>query len=69
MLAAITVVGENQREHAEQLRVLSEGQRQPVEAQRQLAEAHRETGGRVRSIEEGLAEMRDLLVRALERPQ
>lgn len=68
VLAAVNALGENQRDHAAQLRDLAEGQRGLAEGQRQLTQDQRDTNTRVRSIEDNLAEMRDLLVRALDRP-
>jgi hypothetical protein len=68
VLAAVNALGENQREYTEQIRLLVDGQRQLSDGQRQLSDAQRETDARVRSVEENLAEMRDLLVRALGRP-
>lgn len=62
VLAAVNALGGNQREHTEQLRQL-------VEGQRQLAAGQADTSARVRSMDESLAEVRDLLVRALDRPE
>ena len=61
VLTAVNALGANQREHAEQLR-------EHGERLRELARDQRDTNGRVRAIEENVAEMRDLLVRALDRP-
>jgi hypothetical protein len=53
VLAAVNALGENQREHAAPLRTLTH--------------QHADTNARVRSIEDNLAEVKDLLVRALDR--
>lgn len=52
---------------AEQLRELSEAQRQLVEEQRKLSQDQSDTNSRTRSIEKNVAEVKDLLVRALDR--
>lgn len=53
VLAAVNALGANQREHAEQLRALST--------------QGADTNARVRSLEDNFAEVKDLLVRALDR--
>lgn len=62
VLAAVNALGENEREHTDQVRQIADGQRQ-------LADGQRDTNARARSMEESLAGMRDLLVRALDRPE
>lgn len=52
VLTAVNALGENQREHSSQLRELTRKQD--------------DTNARVRSIEDNLAEVKDLLVRALD---
>lgn len=59
VLAAINALGANQREHATQLRTLSQ-------QQGKLAEQLTDTNTRVRSIEDNMAEIKDLIVRALD---
>lgn len=59
VLAAINALGTNQRGHAEQL----SGVNSKVD---QLATKSDDTNARVRSLEEGQAEILDLLVRALD---
>ncbi|MCA1191665.1 hypothetical protein [Saccharopolyspora sp. 6V] len=60
VLAAVNALGANQRDHADQLRVVEVGQER-------LARSHDDTNARVRSIEESVSEIKDLLVRALDR--
>jgi chromosome segregation ATPase len=67
VLTAVNALGENQRELAEQVRDHSARLRELREGQRELATDLGDTNARVRSIEERLAEMHDLLIRALDR--
>ncbi|PKW16264.1 hypothetical protein [Saccharopolyspora spinosa] len=60
VLAAVNALGANQREHSERLQRLHDGQDK-------LARGQDDTNARVRSIEEGVAEIKDLLVPALDR--
>jgi len=67
VLAAINALGENQREHATQLRSHGEQLRSHGEQLRRLGDRLDDTNARVRSIEENVAEVKDLLIRALDR--
>ena len=67
VLAAVNALGENQREHAAQLRMLAHLHERLAQQQDKAAQQHTDTNARVRSIEENLAEVKDLLVRALDR--
>jgi hypothetical protein len=69
VLAAVNALGENQREHTEQLRQLADAQRQLADGQRQLADGQTDTSARVRSIAESLAEVRGLLIRVIDSPE
>lgn len=60
VLAAVNALGANQRDHADQLRTVEV-------SQERLTRSHDDTNARVRSIEESVAEIKDLLVRALDR--
>ncbi|MGH3621116.1 MAG: hypothetical protein ACRDQ5_04910 [Sciscionella sp.] len=60
VLTAVNALGENQREHAAQLHELSR-------QQSELSGQQSDTNSRVRSIEDNLADVKDLLVRALDR--
>ncbi|MTD58772.1 hypothetical protein GKO32_33045 [Amycolatopsis sp. RM579] len=60
VLTAVNALGENQREHVERLRTLSQQQADTNTRVRTIDD-------RTRSIEESLAEVKDLLVRALDR--
>ena len=60
VLAAINALGANQRDHGEQLRAASGKQDAMTQQQSDIHV-------RVRSIEDNLAEVKDLLVRALDR--
>jgi uncharacterized coiled-coil protein SlyX len=71
VLAAINALGANQREHSERLSAV-EGEvgalRGEVGALRGEVRALRDdTSPRIRSLEENVAEMKDLLIRALDR--
>jgi chromosome segregation ATPase len=73
VLAAVSVLGENQREHGVRLGGLEsrldgiEGRLDKVETRLDQVESKLDdTSSRVRSIEENLAEVKDLLVRALD---
>ncbi|MCH9668709.1 MAG: hypothetical protein K0U76_00755 [Actinomycetia bacterium] len=60
VLAAVNALGANQRDHA--------GRLDQVETKvDQIASKSDDTNARVRSLEEGQAEIKDLLVRALDR--
>jgi chromosome segregation ATPase len=64
VLTAVNALGENQRELAGQVRDLRADHGEQLRA---LSRDLTDTNARVRSIEERLAEMQDLLVRALDR--
>lgn len=69
VLAAVNALGANQREMAmtqrEQSRILHEHSQAFAELKAGLGD----TNARVRSMEDGVGEIKDLLVRALDRPQ
>jgi chromosome segregation ATPase len=66
VLAAVNVLGENQREHAVRMdRVESRLDRVESRLDRVVTKLD-DTNSRVRSMEENLAEVKDLLVRALD---
>lgn len=67
VLAAINALGANQRDHVEQLRTVSDNQDALAQQQDAMTQQQSETHIRVRSIEDNLAEVKDLLVRALDR--
>lgn len=67
VLAAVNALGTNQREHAERLNRVETKVDQLSTTVDQLAAKSDDTNARVRSLEEGQAEIKDLLVRALDR--
>ena len=67
VLAAVNALGENQREHAAHLRTLTQLHERLAQQQDKVTHQHADTNARVRSIEDNLAEVKDLLVRALDR--
>ena len=60
VLAAINALGANQRDHSQRLAAVES----KVDG---LGDQVADTNARVRSLEEGQAEIKDLLIRALER--
>lgn len=64
LIEATKALGANQRELAEGQRELKEGQR---ELKSEVASLKDELSGRVRSLEDGQAELKDLLIRALDK--
>jgi uncharacterized coiled-coil protein SlyX len=69
VLSAVNALGANQRDMALTLREHSEVLREHSEALAELKTGLGDTNSRVRSLEDGVAEIKDLLVRALDRPQ
>ena len=61
VLAAINALGANQREHAESLSALRD------EMKHEMRRSREDVNARFRSQEEADAEMKDLLIRALDR--
>jgi glutamate/tyrosine decarboxylase-like PLP-dependent enzyme len=68
VVAAVNGLGQNQREHTEQLRHLVDTHRELADEVRQLADGQTDTSARVRSMEQNLAEARGLLIRVLVDP-
>lgn len=66
VLTAVNALGENQREQAAVLRDHSTQLREHGEQLRDLSRELSDTNARVRSIEDNLAEVKDLLIRALD---
>jgi uncharacterized coiled-coil protein SlyX len=69
VLEAANALGANHREMATTLREHSRILREHSEALDELKAGHSDTNARVRSLEDGVVEIKDLLVRALDRPQ
>jgi len=67
VLAAINALAANQREHAEGIDSLRRGQDELRRGQDELRRGQDETNARMRSLEENHAEVKDLLIRALDR--
>ena len=61
VLSAVNALGANQRE-------MAINQREMAGTLREVAETQREQGARIGSLEENVSEMKELLIRALERP-
>ena len=64
VLTAINALGANQREHSQRLAAVETGL---AEFRAETRVGLADTNSRVRSLEEGQAEIKDLLIRALER--
>lgn len=67
VLAAVNALGANQRDHADRLNRVESKVNQVANTVDQLVSRSDDTNARVRSLEEGQAEIKDLLVRALDR--
>ena len=61
VLSAVNALGANQRE-------LALNQREMAGTLHEVAETQREQGARIRSLEDNVSEMKELLIRVLERP-
>lgn len=68
VLSAVNALGANQRELALNQREMAQTQREMAQTQREQGRQLADTNAGVRSLEDNVSEIKELMVRALERP-
>ncbi|MCX5041727.1 hypothetical protein OG921_00795 [Aldersonia sp. NBC_00410] len=67
VLSAINALGANQREHSDRVHAVEDGLSGVEQALSEVQRTVTDSIGQIRSIDEHLAEVKDLIVRALDR--